>query len=183
MKKYFTHILFLALSALMLTSCEEDERIALTLDGMWRGTMYDSYYDHYNGYFEGNSYYTMFRFNKRGTYSGYGTERDEDDFGNIVERDFEWEVNWSTIHLRYDDVYYYNGRAFRDNDYRATIYNATIDRYYFTGDMDDNTGNLRRHFRLEYYANNWGYRSRDITRSADEIPVATPEMIEALKKH
>lgn len=183
MKKYFTHILFLALSALMLTSCEEDERIALTLDGMWRGTMYDSYYDHYNGHFEGNSYYTMFRFNKRGTYSGYGTERDEDDFGNIVERDFEWEVNWSTIHLRYDDVYYYNGRPFPDKDYRATIYNATIDRYYFTGDMDDNTGNLRRHFRLEYYANNWGYRSRDITRSADEIPVATPEMIEALKKH
>ena len=36
-------------------------------------------------------------------------------------------------------------------------------------------------FRLAAAA--WGYRSRDITRSADEIPVATPEMIEALKKH
>ena len=179
MKKIFTYILFAAMSACTLTSCEDDEQMAILLDGMWRGTMYETYYDHYDGYFEGSEYYTMFRFNKRGTYEGYGTERDEDGYGNVVERDFEWKVSWSTIYLYYDDVYYYNGRAFRDNDYRATIYNASLDRYYFSGDMDDNAGN-RRHFRMEYYANTWGY-ARSVTRSAEEPPVATPEMIDALK--
>lgn len=183
MKKFYVYILAM-IAVFTTSSCvfiedNDDEAVAITLNGIWGGYMYESYYDRYEDYFNGTEYYTMFRFDRRGYYDGTGTERDEDYYGNIVERDFEWRVDFNTIYIYYSDVYYYNGHPFRDYDYNAVIYNASLNDYYFSGEIVDNSNN-RRHFRLEYYSDPWGGYTH--TRSADEPTVATAELIELHKK-
>jgi len=168
MRKFYFYILML-MPMFALTSCDTDEMIAITLHGTWRGTMYENYYDRYGDYW-GNgasAYYTVISFDKRGHTSGTGVEYDEDDYGNVIERSFDWKVDLTDIYLYYSDYYYYNGHRYTDRNYEAIIYNATLDDYYFTGYIEDNAGN-RRHFELEYYGDYYDRYSYSRTRSADD---------------
>lgn len=166
------------LAIVMLTGCEpEDEQVARTLEGNWSGTMADYYYNRWGDYLQGNRYYTYFQFVRQSAVSGNGTEVDEDERGDYVEREFTWRVesdysdwdyNYSygssggyfTIYLRYDSRYFYYDAYRRVGEwvptgaYDAVIYNAHLDNRYFEGYMDDSDG-ARKYFRLQYESNPW----------------------------
>ena len=183
MKHFFTYFLTAALAIMPLTSCEaEDEQLARTLEGDWSGTMEDYYYNRWGDMLPGGNYHTYFRFQRQSPTSGYGTEIDEDGYGNYVERDFTWRVEYQysrrydyyddgffTIYLNYDSRYYYedrygHGREVRSDIYQAVIYDAYLSDNYFEGEMEDSDGS-RKHFRLTYQSNN-NWRWRTSTRSS-----------------
>lgn len=97
MKKLTTILTFalLAIMSFSLTSCDEDQQIALELDGTWRGTVESK-----NG-----SFYVDIRFYQDGfSRHGRGYEYDENmyHYGNDYSR-FNWTVDRGNIYLSYDD--------------------------------------------------------------------------------
>lgn len=182
MKKIYTYLTLAMLAMLTFTSCEsEEEQIARTLHGNWQGTMSDYYYSRWGDYLSGSQYYTYFSFTRSSNASGYGTEVDEDRYGNYVERDFSWTVDYDygyngyrytndyfTITLYYDSRYYYNGREVRTTPYSAVIYNAHLDDRNFYGSMEDSDGNLKQ-FSMRYMSSPW---TRSVTRAAESDTLA-----------
>lgn len=178
MKKLFTYFLMATLAVTMLTSCEpEDEQIARTLEGDWSGTMEDYYYNRWGSLLSGGNYKTYFRFLRSSPTSGTGIEIDEDRFGNYVEREFSWRVEYQysssrysyyddgffTVYLNYDSWYYYedrwgNGGERRGDYYQAVIYNAYLSGSYFEGEMEDSDG-VRKRFKLNNQSYNWRWRT------------------------
>ena len=71
-------MMMVLLSALTLTSCDEDTETAYDLDGIWQGTINGNYYQDRYGYTE--SWDTEIRFYQNGDFSrgGSGEERDWD---------------------------------------------------------------------------------------------------------
>lgn len=161
MKKYIDiKTIMLALSAMLtfsLTSCDDDDLIARTLEGTWEGDMYVSTY-------WGNQYYDAsyseicfsrdpYRYSS-GTgywidyyddYSRYGWGR------NYIANHIEWEVVNRNIR-----VYFVEDKS------DVVIYDYALDNAYFTGWIDLYDGSRQR-FNLRHVAspnwNNyyWGY--------------------------
>ena len=105
-------MMMVLLSALTLTSCDEDTETAYDLDGIWQGTINGNYYQDRYGYTE--SWDTEIRFYQNGDFSrgGSGEERDWDYRGKCYSSRFDWKVRNGRIYLYYDDGY-----------------NSVIDRY------------------------------------------------------
>ena len=93
------------LSALTLTSCDEDTETAYDLDGIWQGTINGNYYQDRYGYTE--SWDTEIRFYQNGDFSrgGSGEEHDWDYRGKCYSSRFDWKVRNGRIYLYYDDGY------------------------------------------------------------------------------
>ncbi len=166
MKKFYTLLTLATLAVAMLTSCErEDEQIARTLEGNWEGTMDEYFYNRWGSYLTGSRCYTYFTFVRTTSTSGYGTEVDEDELGNWIERDFTWNVNYAygnnyysdyfDISLRYDSRYYVydvfddQEYEFRQGYYDAVIYDAYLTGNTFSGKMEGSDGS-RRKFYMKY---------------------------------
>ena len=98
-------MMMVLLSALTLTSCDEDTETAYDLDGIWQGTINGNYYQDRYGYTE--SWDTEIRFYQNGDYSrgGIGEERDWDYRGKCYSSRFDWKVRNGRIYLYYDDGY------------------------------------------------------------------------------
>ena len=98
-------MMMVLLSALTLTSCDEDTETAYDLDGIWQGTMNGNYYQDRYGYTE--SWDTEIRFYQDGDFSrgGSGEERDWDYRGKCYSSRFNWKVRNGRIYLYYDDGY------------------------------------------------------------------------------
>ncbi len=98
-------MMMVLLSALTLTSCDEDTEIAYDLDGIWQGTINGNYYQDRYGYTE--SWDTEIRFYQDGDFSrgGSGEERDWDYRGKCYSSRFDWKVRNGRIYLYYDDGY------------------------------------------------------------------------------
>ena len=98
-------MMMVLLSALTLTSCDEDTETAYDLDGIWQGTINGNYYQDRYGYTE--SWDTQIRFYQDGDFSrgGSGEERDWDYRGKCYSSRFDWKVRNGRIYLYYDDGY------------------------------------------------------------------------------
>ena len=98
-------MMMVLLSALTLTSCDEDTETAYDLDGIWQGTIKGNYYQDRYGYTE--SWDTEIRFYQDGDFSrgGSGEERDWDYRGKCYSSRFDWKVRNGRIYLYYDDGY------------------------------------------------------------------------------
>ena len=98
-------MMMVLLSALTLTSCDEDTETAYDLDGIWQGTINGNYYQDRYGYTE--SWDTEIRFYQNGDFSrgGSGEERDWDYRGKCYSSRFDWKVRNGRISLYYDDGY------------------------------------------------------------------------------
>lgn len=98
-------MMMVLLSALTLTSCDEDAEMAYDLDGIWKGTISGNYYQDRYGYTE--NWDTEIRFYQNGDFSrgGTGEERDWNYRGRCYTSYFDWRVNNGRIYLYYDDGY------------------------------------------------------------------------------
>ena len=98
-------MMMVLLSALTLTSCDEDTETAYDLDGIWQGTINGNYYQDRYGYTE--RWDTEIRFYQNGDFSrgGSGEERDWDYRGKCYSSRFDWKVRNGRIYLYYDDGY------------------------------------------------------------------------------
>ena len=155
----------MALAAIMsftLTSCEEDEFIALTLEGNWKGNMYVSYqFDNISGYHDA-SYSEVCFLRNPSTYTsgdGYWIDyyNDYARYGwgrNYIANHIQWTVDYGVIRIHFIE----DGTYVRIRDY-------SLDDYYFTGSIELGDGGWQQ-FRLRHVDspnwNNyyWGYDSR-----------------------
>ena len=98
-------MMMVLLSALTLTSCDEDTETAYDRGGIWHGTINGNYYQDRYGYTE--SWDTEIRFYQNGDFSrgGSGEERDWDYRGKCYSSRFDWKVRNGRIYLYYDDGY------------------------------------------------------------------------------
>lgn len=98
-------MMMVLLSALTLTSCDEDAEMAYDLDGIWQGTINGNYYQDRYGYTE--NWDTEIRFYQNGDFSrgGTGEERDWNYRGRCYSSRFDWKVRNGRIYLYYDDGY------------------------------------------------------------------------------
>lgn len=174
MKKFYT-ILMLALTATMLTSCDErwfndieDREEAYTLEGTWTGYI-DTYFRDRFG-MSGSSYRTTMYFERYNSYGGVGYEVDYNSmspYDDYYYCEFDWEVVNGEIVIRYADSW--------NNVY---IYDYRLTSSSFIGYMDDGTSRDIR-FQLAYDNRfDWGYwrySYAPATRSAanDSTAIAT----------
>jgi hypothetical protein len=157
MKKIFNNLLMMAMmatAAVSFTSCD-DEEIAYTLEGTWKGNMYiSSYYDGRTY----NSTYTEITFLKDPTtYSsgtGYWVDYYDSDspWGGYVANHIEWTVDWGDIKIYFVE----EGTSMLISDYH-------LDDSRFWGTIND--GGQRVDFELyhtsspNYNNYRWGYDS------------------------
>ena len=115
-----------ALLSLTMTSCEEDELIAMTLDGNWKGNMYVSY--KING--RGDYYEASYSIDYYNDYRRYGWER------NYIANHINWEVINGNIRIHFRE----------DNSY-VTIYEYSLTDNHFSGYIELRNG-ARQRFNL-----------------------------------
>lgn len=153
-KKNVIFALVMALATLSLSSCDDDEVIADTLWGVWRGDMYVT--DYYNGQSYRSSY-SIIEFDKDEYSYASGTGYWVDYFSNApwdyYASPIEWTVNNGTlfIYSTYDDTYF-------------TVYNYRLSDNYFTGEIESEDGTLQefsmRKTDSPYWDDyTWGYGS------------------------
>lgn len=145
-------VVLMVMATATLTSCNDDEVIADTLWGVWRGDMYVT--DYYNGQ-SYRSAYSIIEFDKDEYSYASGTGYWVDYFSNApwdyYASPIEWQVNNGEvlIYSTYDDTYF-------------TIYNYKLSDNYFTGEILSENNTLQE-FSLRktdspYWSNyTWGY--------------------------
>ena len=148
MKKFYSYLMMALMamtSTTVLTSCDEDEMEAWTLDGSWTGYIESYYHDRWG--LSGDYYRTTMFFDKRGAYGGIGYEVDynvNSRYNDYYYCEFDWDIRNGEIRIRYadswDDVY---------------IYDYSLNSRYFEGYMDDGTSR-DIYFRLQS-DNNFGW--------------------------
>ena len=180
MKKLYT-LMMMAMTGVMvagLTSCENDEYIARTLEGTWKGNMYVS--SEWDGrYYDATA--TEITFLKDPyTYSsgtGYWVDYYSNAPWDYVANHIEWRVDYGTIY-----VYFVEERTSMEiRDYRLNANRFTGYIYDGGNNVDFELYNVSR----PYYDNyRWGYDSWGYyysrTRSADGAsiaPATTPKRI------
>lgn len=153
MKKNIYTMLMMAMMAMVFTSCENDEHIAYTLEGTWKGNMYISSY--YDGmvYDATTTEITFLR--DPGTYSsglGYWVDYYSNAPWDYVANHIEWTVSYGTIKI-----------YFVEEDISMEIWDYSLDMDYFEGSLRD--GDSMVDFSLYHTSspnwNNyrWGYDS------------------------
>ena len=149
----------LIITALTMTSCDEDTETAYDLDGIWQGTINGSYYQ--DRYGNSERWDTEIRFYQNGDFSrgGSGEERDWDYRGRCYRSYFDWKVRNGRIYMYYDDGY-----------------NIIIDRYdlYWRG----GTQRFRGYF--EDYDTGEQLASFDLVKVADWYDYSKPKGDNAL---
>ena len=95
----------LIITALTMTSCDEDTETAYDLDGIWQGTINGSYYQ--DRYGNSERWDTEIRFYQNGDFSrgGSGEERDWDYRGRCYRSYFDWKVRNGRIYMYFHDGY------------------------------------------------------------------------------
>lgn len=140
----------IAISALTLSSCDEDAEVAYLLEGAWRGDMH--VYSSYNGH-EYAATYSEIEF-----YSGYdsGTGVWVDHYSGAP---WDYVANHITWRVRDENIYIH----FVEEGTDAVIYDYSLSDNYFSGYLEVMGGDYA-YFRLtkiyspnwdDYY--NWGY--------------------------
>lgn len=167
-----------ALFTFSLTSCNEDEEIARTLEGTWKGDMYIEYEDYYNNYYTA-SYSEVYFEKDPFTYaSGYGYEID---YFSRAPWDYicnhtEWKVRGDmiTIYLVEDNV-------------EMDIRNYRLDGKYFRGEVFASDGSWREFHLVHTSSPNWNnyhygldywerrYYSKQFRPTADLPTVGKPQ--------
>ncbi len=178
--KRFSTIMMGALAALMMfsfTSCEEDEMIALDMEGIWEG---ESVYGYsYDGKFY-EAYDTKVEFVitdrelalGRGYWVDYYRTHPWSSRYDYVANHIKWSVTWGTIYVDLLE----EGRRLQIEDYR-------INGRYFEGYIFDRTyPKTRMHFQLRrvsspYWYDDWdyygtGYWSNEVAFDPDETEKA-----------
>lgn len=149
MKKFKT-LLTMAMVALMsisFTSCDEDNDIADTLNGTWKGYM-DIGYTYGNQYYESTT--SEITFVGDGLYADHGTGYWIDRYSrapwDYVANHIEWKVSNGVVRIHF----------LEENSY-ATIYNYSLNDDYFYGTLE--CGNSSADFKLvkTYSPNSWNY--------------------------
>ena len=178
MKKLLYHVMMLAMMVTMavgFSSCD-DNKIAYTLEGTWKGNMYIS------SYYDGRSYdatYTEITF-LRDPYayssgSGYWVDYYSNAPWDYVANHIDWSVDYGTINI-----------YFREEGTSLEIYDYHLDDDRFYGRINDN-GN-RVDFELYHTSspnwnnyNRWGYDdwydyyyARTRSANADSMSTAKP---------
>lgn len=175
MKKYFTYILFAAMAACSLTSCESEDQYEADLltTGDWQGYLGTYYNDRWG--LTGTTYETVMHFKSSGVgaTSGRGYEADYDTrspFRDYFYCGFQWSVVNGRITIIYDDSQWSP----------VYIYDYHLSSRSFYGYMDDGS---RRDIRFDFENVNFGYWSRyeneyfySRTRSAEAAEEATDEV-------
>ena len=152
MKKFIYNILTMAIIAtatVSFSSCE-DEQIAYTLEGTWKGNMYIS------SYYGGRSYdatYTEITFLKDpyaySSGNGYWVDYYSDAPWDYVANHIDWKVDFGTIYIYFVE----EGTSLRISDYHLNN-----DRFY--GWIDDGGNNVEfelYHTSTPYRDYRWGY--------------------------
>ncbi len=123
-------IAFVALMSMCFTSCDEDQMIAMNIQGTWRGTISTNYYKSWWSLDQGGDYYTIFHFSgDLGSRHGHGYEIDFTRNNQSASRSrFEYWVKGSEVEITFE-----NGRRFY-------IYGITTDGGHLRGYIDDGSG-------------------------------------------
>ena len=102
-------IAFVALMSMCFTSCDEDQMIAMNIQGTWRGTISTNYYKSWWSLDQGGDYYTIFHFSgDLGSRHGHGYEIDFTRNNQSASRSrFEYWVKGSEVEITFE-----NGRRF-----------------------------------------------------------------------
>lgn len=153
MKKIFT-MLMMAMMALAFTSCE-DEMIADTLEGSWKGNMYISSY--WNGRIYDATYteitFLMDPLSLRSG-SGYWVDYYSNAPWDYVANHIEWTVRDRVIHI-----------YFIEEDTSIEVYDYRLSSSRFIGTLDDNGTMVDFDLYNVYHPNSywdnyhWGYNS------------------------
>lgn len=146
MKRFTTFftIMAIALMSVSLTSCDEDDDIAYTLEGTWSGNMYVSH--SYNGYTYDATYSEICFLRDPYTYSsgqGYWVDYYSNAPWDYVANHIDWSVNRGVIKVYFVE----EGSYIEIDDYR-------LSDSYFTGTIY--YGNKNVDFRLRHVSSpNW----------------------------
>lgn len=128
--KRFTHFctfMLLALMSFTFVSCDEDDEIAYTLEGTWRGNMYA--YVNYDGYEYYSTYSELCFLRDPYTYSsgdGYWVDYYSRAPWDYVANHIRWTVNNGVIRVR-----------FIEKGSSVEIYDYRLSDNYFTGTIFD----------------------------------------------
>lgn len=154
MKKYLQSIMMAvaALLSITMTSCEEDELIAMTLDGNWKGNMYVSYQINGRGdYYDASYSEVCFLRNPSKYASGDGYWID---YYNDYRR-YGWERNYIANHIKWE---VFNGNIrihfIEDNSY-VTIYEYSLTDNHFSGYIEMHNGTRQRFSLVHTSSPNW----------------------------
>lgn len=187
MKKIVTFIsaVILAIGTLSLTSCDEDQSIALTLDGSWAGDLYVnttySGYTYYANYSEVEFIADPFNYaSGTGYWIDYYSNAPWDYYASHIR----WNVTGGRIRI-----------YFIEDDYIIDIYDYVISDYYFSGNIEGEDGKwlsfrLRNttpakwnSYRYGWDAWSYGYSKKmDGTRSAQVVPDGNEKPIRHIGK-
>lgn len=146
MKRFTRFCAFMLVALLPFTfiSCDEDDEIAYTLEGTWKGNMYVSL--DYNGYEYQSTYSEICFLRDPYTYSsgqGYWIDYYSRAPWDYVANHIDWQVNNGVIRV-----------WFREEGSYVEIYDYRLSDNYFTGTIYDN-GNYVD-FRLTHVSSpNW----------------------------
>ena len=161
MKKFIFSAFALMTTLFTLTSCD-DQRIANTLEGTWRGNMYIS--SRYDGRVYDATYSEVTFLKDPYAYSsgkGYWVDYYSDAPWDYIANHIDWTVDFGTI-----KVY------FVEEDTYVTIRDYHLDNVYFYGTINDSGRPVD--FQLEHVSGRnwnsyrWGYDSWYVgTRSGD----------------
>ena len=141
-----------ALLSITMTSCQEDELIAMTLDGNWKGNMYVSYQINGRGEYYDASYSEVCFLRNPSKYAsgdGYWI-----DYYNDYRR-YGWERNYIANHIKWEVI---NGNIrihfIEENSY-VTIYEYCLTDNHFSGYIEMHNG-ARQKFSLVHTSSpNW----------------------------
>ena len=176
MKKMYNMLMMamMGMMALSMTSCDEDESIAYTLEGTWKGNMYISsewdgrYYD---------ATYTEITFSKDpyrySSGTGYWVDYyNNAPWGSYVANHIDWKVDYGTIYI-----------YFREERTSLEIRDYHLNSSRFWGYINDSGTDVKFELycvdRPNYNNHYWGYDSWDYywsrTRGADGDSAKTLE--------
>ena len=169
MKKFIISAFALMTTLFTLTSCD-DQRIANTLEGTWRGNMYIS--SRYDGRVYDATYSEVTFLKDPYAYSsgkGYWVDYYSDAPWDYIANHIDWTVDFGTI-----KVY------FVEEDTYVTIRDYHLDNVYFYGTINDSGRPVD--FQLEHVSGRnwnsyrWGYDSWYVgTRSGDSTDTTKVE--------
>ena len=148
MKLLRTNLMLLLLVSFSFVSCEtEDEEIARGLEGTWRGTIEQSYFDNRYGQVKEYTDVMLEFYNDPSRYAkGSGREVDYGRRGVSSVVEFDYEVRNRVIYMDYADGYH------------VAIYNWEIYSGTFVGEFHDYySGEYMASFRLYYVGEGWDY--------------------------
>ncbi len=141
-----------ALLSITMTSCQEDELIAMTLDGNWKGNMYVSYQINGRGdYYEASYSEVCFLRNPSKFASGDGYWID---YYNDYRR-YGWERNYIANHINWEVI---NGNIrihFREDNSYVTIYEYSLTDNHFSGYIEMRNGARQRFSLVHTSSPNW----------------------------